>query len=421
MHEGELAEAAHVMSETLLLPTRWFVQAITRFKQPAPGQDKESVWWNRGVKVVSGFTAVGMAMQALVSLVVGLPLRWIEHGWRPFMGVLNAAPEGFRPATVRLTPEEPLHVRSANLCLVPKHVASGVDVRDPVERAQQIAQSWVSDPNRPKIVFLQEGWNEDAVKALHEGAKEVYPFGILNVAPQIVGMNASVGVLSQLPIEEVVFERYRNMVAPHSIPPRGILRVRIQTDRGPVLFYNSHTQSMRSEEYARARLSQLQQLNEMVARDAQSEPNVLQCIVGDLNTPTHLEDGRPVHAEEQRVQTYLHQRFQDLFLQDHDAQGVRTQGMPRWLNTDNGRMGLELEEPRASWYNGPMDLYPAAGWGTRAWFGRQPALTTRYDYVAVPNGNRLTGRVEMRRYVVPRGTQSAPSDHLQVDAELWVN
>jgi endonuclease/exonuclease/phosphatase family metal-dependent hydrolase len=425
-HSNACAEALHRVGEWLLTPTYWFIQSVARANNPLPGANKECTWRGRQITNRAKVSAALTAVPTMVSLPLGLSVRAMAHGWRPLVSVLNAAPPDYRPPKIYLDAERPLHIRSANLCLVPRSVAIAIDVRDPVERARELGQAMLDDPHPPSIIFVQEAWNEDAVKALWAIAKKRYYFGICHVAPQIVGMNASVMVLSQHPIEELVFERYKNMVTTHSPPPRGILRVTLATEKGSLLVYNSHTQSMRGGAFSKARLLQLQQLQAMVQRDAEANAGVWQLIVGDLNSPDFLENGKPSSPDETPVLSYLHSHFDDLFLKDHDRSGIRTAGHPRFLAADNQKMGqYNFDEPRASWYDGPMGNCPEAFWGREGWFSKQHATRTRYDYIATPKnqqvaGRRLTGHVEMRRYVVKSTAQSAPSDHLPVDALIWV-
>ena len=57
-------------------------------------------------------------------------------------------------------------------------------------------------------------------------------------------------------------------------------------------------------------------------------------------------------------------------------------------------------------------------WGTKAWKDDQTANTARFDYVLFPKAAKLEGKVEIRN--IGGNDQSASTDHLPVDARVWV-
>ena len=108
------------------------------------------------------------------------------------------------------------------------------------------------------------------------------------------------------------------------------------------------------------------------------------------------------------------------------------------MQTDNSRLNENLEEPSGSWYHGPFAdpgivlsskmrndrrkhhrpdpqkvseiSVEKSTWGTRRWHSQQTANTARFDYILFPKEQiKLDGRVEIRRVIVPQGTESASS------------
>jgi exonuclease III len=431
-HSSLVASALHAVGDTFCLgPVRLFWHAKERCKTPLPGTDQAQACKGRSIKAVSGVGALALAVPGVVSTLVGVPVRALEHRWRPLFQFMNLAPAGYKPPTIHLTQERPFDVWTANLGLVPSSVCYMNDVRGSEERASELARAILAARQPPTMICAQELWNEDAAKAFITGLGDRYPFMIHNVAPQIVGMNASVAIFSQHPISEVAFEKFEDMVFPHSLPPRGILRVRVETEKGPLYVYNLHTQSMREDKHSEARLKQLGQLRAMMRRDKERDAGAIQVVMGDFNITDLNEDGQRCGAKADETLAYFHEHFDDLFLNDHDRSGKRTSGEPQFLNDDNAVMGLEgLPEPRASWYNGPMQTTAElrAGWGTDGWFGRQEADRARYDRIATlaqSAGPHLIGRVESRRWtMVPAGGTrpvSGCSDHLIVHGRLWLD
>jgi hypothetical protein len=207
----------------------------------------------------------------------------------------------------------------------------------------------------------------------------------------------------------------------------------------------------------------LEQIKKIMKEDFERD-GYSQILMGDLNTSTLTawgESNDTANNPEQRVQRKLLEEFDDIYLRDHEKNlGSRTEGAPKFLESDTQRMGLEtLPEPTGSWYIGPyanstafvnaqmfkhskkdqqknkytvtpdtVEVESPISWGTKDWRAKQPANTSRFDYILFPQykdnegkfiGPMLDGQAEIRRIVVPRNAQSAPSDHLPVDAQIW--
>lgn len=414
------AEGLHKLSEWVLMPTKWFAQSYYRIQNPLPGAHKDCIWWGRAVRVSCLAVMAITSIPAIVCGVIGLTLRAIDHGKRPLVSYL----ESFDPANsiprIDCTEANPFHMRTANLALTPTSVAHSIDLRPPLVRAREIGESIMGDSMAPSFIMAQEGWNEDASEALCAILRKKYPYILHNIAPQIIGMNSGMMVFSQHPIEEVAFVRFEGMLTSHSPPPRGILRVRLKTAQGDLLIYGVHTQSCTGDAQAAARLIQVKQLHAWVAEDARLEPNVLQIITGDLNTTAIEEDELPSSPAEKEVLDYLDDHFIDPFNQDHDANGLRTEGMPHFLAADNARMQLALMEGQGTWVFGPHNFTkaPISSYGYPDWYMEQRVSRARYDRTLLPKGTRLQGKTEHRRIVTKEGAHSPPSDHLFVDTRL---
>ena len=189
-------------------------------------------------------------------------------------------------------------------------------------------------------------------------------------------------------------------------------------------------------------------------KDVQINPNVFQVLMGDFNTSRITAWGEdnlnPTGQAEEKVLLRFDCCFKDFYLRDHCPEtGIRTSKKKAlFLESDNERLDENLVEPSGSWYHGPFadkglflslkikyDRYrhgrPApeksiqikkSTWGTRNWYSEQTANTARFDLICVPikppKAFKLKGRSVIRRVFVPKGTQSAPSDHLPIDCLL---
>lgn len=461
-HISERAELLHKISETVLLPARLNAQLLGKVIHPLAGANKGNILWGVAIRISALVLWILSLPVALLSVVLGFPLRSIDHCYRPIISFFNnSANPGARTKSVSdlvMTKDQPLHVRTHNLGLVPTSISGVIDLRHPLERAQEIVDFIVNDPKKPDIIFFQEAFNEDAVKLLCEGIKHEYPFIIHNVAPEISGINSGTMVASKYPIQEVKFQRFRRMLPPESMSPRGIIKVRLESTQGPVLLYGVHTQALIGENSAQVRVEQIEEIKNRMAEDAKQEPGAAQIVVGDFNTSRINAWGKdnrdPKGQAEEEVLDRLAKHFDDLYLRDHDPlHGKRTKDEPCYLHIDNERMDEKnLVEPSATWYHGPLAnsgsllswkmIYESwkykrplpkkvkditilkSTWGTPEWRTQQVANTSIFDYILIPRikgdlAKPLDGRVEIRRIVVPKGAQSASSDHLPVDGQIF--
>ncbi len=448
-HDCYLAEKLHALTETIALPGCWNIQLLGRLVEPLPGEGKDSLLSGIAIRVTCLFLWVLSTPFAVISFALAFIVRCIEHGFRPAISFIdnseNAPPKS--KEELQLTETKPLHIRTHNLGFVTTALSTAGDLRDPAKRAQELVTSIVNDPQMPDIIFFQEAFHEDATRILCEGIKEKYPFIIHSVAPQISCFNSGGMIASKYPIEDIYFQRLKNMLGPELLSPRGILRIQVQSPTGPLLMYSVHTQALIGEERANSRFLQLQEIKELMEADAQENPQVLQVLVGDFNTSRVTvwgEDNlKPEGQAEAKVINFLEENFQDLYLKDHDpVTGKRTHGKPIFLKTDNTRLGEDLEEPCGSWYWGPFadpgfllgykmsldrKLNPDVVipkqenlWGTKQWHAQQATTAARLDYILLPKESKqLDGKVEIRRGFVPKEAQSGLSDHLAVDAFIY--
>jgi len=455
-HYNCWAERLHQLSEALLLPARTNAQWLARVIQPLPGEHKD---YHPLLQITARIAFLALWLlttpAALLSALIGLPLRCIDQSYRPAIGYIDNstnAPSKHKD-DLTLTPEQPLHIRSHNLGFVSSTMSILGDLRPPVERAKELVTSISEDPQAPDIIFFQEAFHEDATKILCEGIKQQYPYIVHSIAPHISGFNSGALVASKYPLKEVSFHRLDHMVGPEKASPRGLVRVRLETSQGTLLLYGAHTQALLGKERAEAREKQLQDISDKLQADRDNDSPIPQVLVGDLNTSGLTawgEDNKyPPGQPETEVLEKLEEEFDDLHLRDHGEFGYRTDGAgyAHFLEKDNERLEQpRLTEPLGSWYHGPFadpglllswkmrydrwkHGYPASKpfrslgkstWGTSAWHGEQAARSARFDYILLPKGvDLLDGRVEIRRVIVPKGAQSASSDHLPVDARIW--
>ncbi len=454
-----LEGALHALAGWARVPIDFSLRAFAHVVEPLPGVSEERLLWGLAVRVTALVFFLLSVPVAVVSLVAYFPLKWADYSYRREGCFVDTSDRvAVKPAPA-LTVEEPLHIRTHNVGLVPPYMSVIGELRPPRERAHELLESVVNDPHQPDVICFQEVFDEESMELLVRGLKEVYPFVIAHVAEdRFTPLHAGTLIVSKMRIERFKHYELGHMIGPEKLSHRGISQITIKTaDDRSLDIYSIHLQALIGEGRAEARYEQLKDLGEILERD-RDESSDLQVVVGDTNCQELTVWGEdmvtPSGQSEEKVAQVISEQFDDLFLLDHDAKtGRRTEGEARFLHSDNRKMREELEEPRGSWYQGPFSggfkrdwvqfkAYldrvwhgrPApkvdkalceqqSEWGTRHWKHKQLANTARFDRVLVPKGSSLTGSVEIRRVATRFEAEplSAPSDHLPVDALIALN
>jgi len=463
-HTSPTAEKIHRASQFALIPWKKSCQLIASSLQPRPGAKKDdgSYLTSRPVRSLMGVAGVLMIIGSTAFAILTSPVHIAAlcvYRSRPVISYIDNSDKTKPQVLPKLLQEQPFHVRSHNLGFVLETMSIIGDLRPVCERAHEVADNVLNDPHQPDLILFNEAFHEDGTRILCDKLKDQYHYILSGVLPSGSGFNSGALVASKHPILDVQFHCLEHNIGPERLSPKGVIRVKIQTAEGPIHVYSAHTQALIGKDRADARFKQLIQIDSLMKKDFE-EDHIPQILTGDLNTSIITAWGESNIADENnpelKVQKQLNNSFVDLYLNDHDAyNGLRTSGTPQFLNSDNQRMGLSgrLPEPSGSWYIGPFaepttflasnvfnhnqkdrqknqySAPPANGikveapatWGTGQWRTRQPANTSRFDYVVVPKhcASLLDGRVEIRRIVVPEGAQSASTDHLPVDAVIW--
>lgn len=464
-HTARWAEKARAISQFLLIPFRKSLQLIAYSIQPSPGEDKKVASFRKAgpVRLLTGLLGITFLLVSIAFAITLFPFHLaalIAYKKRPVITYIKNAPESGFIEKPEMSQDKPLHVRTHNIGFVLESMRIVGDLRSVKQRAHELVDFVMNDEAQPDIICFQEAFHEDGTRILCEGLKNKYPYIITNVLPTASGFSSGAMIASKYPIMDLSFHCLKYNLGPERLSPRGVLRVKVDTDKGPVNIYQAHTQSIVGKDRSEVRDKQLQQIKQIMRTDFEKD-NHPQIIMGDLNTSALDAWGNSNIADannpEKAVQERLHQEFEDVFLKDHDPElGVRTPGSKsHFLAKDNARLALEkpLTEPTASWYAGLFahkdhDMVSAGihkkmkldrekhhytvepvvepeqepTWGTKNWRTNQPANTSRFDYILFPRykeASQLDGRAEIRRVFVPQDQQSAASDHLPVDGLIW--
>lgn len=434
-HVSKKMEKLHAASMLVGQPASLCTQLLARVIQPLPGEDKDHYLKGMGIRIGAFALFLISIPFGICSFLISFSLQVIDHRDRPAISYLKTL--GVQEKSLEellMSKDNPLHIRTHNAGFVPTAVSTVGDLRHPTTRAQELAKSVLNDPDQPDLIFMNEMFHEEASKIFIEEVKSAYPHIVHNIAPSITGFSSGVVVLSKYPIETIEFMRLDHMLGPERLSPRGILCVKIHN----IFLYNVHMQALFGEGRAKARLKQLKDIKTFMETHKQSP----QVLLGDFNTSQVTAWGESNNNQADNVVlTELNQNFNDLFLKDHDEIGQRKKGTTRQYPD-------HLPEPRGSWYHGPfaqkghilslkmwLDRYfnhrskpeqivsvSQPTWGTPSWQSDQTANTARFDYIVLPKYQTLLdGCVEIRRVAVAQNAQSAPTDHLPVDARIWLH
>ncbi|MCD6026410.1 MAG: sphingomyelin phosphodiesterase 3-like [Solimicrobium sp.] len=462
-HISDFNQDIHATSEAIFRVSNWNAQNLAYMTNPTPGYGKDSALKKICEATVTPFVTLFTAPVSLLTGIVALPMRAAVHKYRPLVSYIenvNQLKESFLPETTAhkkiLTKNNPLKIRSHNLGFTPAILAIAADLIAAEVRAKQLINFINNDPEQPDIISFQETFHEDATKILMEGIKESYPYIIHNVLPTVNGLNSGAAFASKYPIKSVEFKRYVLMAGFQALTPRGTCRVEFEIPGldTPFYVYSAHTQALVGEDYSLARFTQINDIDNLMKQNREKGEQ-LQVLLGDFNTSAITawgEDNIGTNQAEREVYGLMQEKFHDIFLQDHEVNGTRKNGTTsHYLDGDNKKMNIDAEEPKGSWSRGPFqdsklvelemtrnrwangrqqpvrpDLVPSK-WGTPEWFKDQPADTARFDYIVFPKENekhswrnQLAGTVEIRRVHLDKQAQSGASDHLPVDARIWI-
>ena len=115
-HTSVHAERLHRLSEAILLPARWSAQLLGCIIQPLAGEDKDRAILGLAYRILSLALFIILLPLTLVSLCLGLPLRFMDHTFRPIASHIDySASTDAQSKELKLTRDHPLHIRSHNV------------------------------------------------------------------------------------------------------------------------------------------------------------------------------------------------------------------------------------------------------------------------------------------------------------------
>lgn len=440
-----MAEYCHQATVIISFPFRMGLRSLAYIVEPLPGQNKNKVWLGVAIRVSAVFAAVVLIPIGVVTVPFALLFHLFSHSQRQMVSVVHnpdAKPGRYEGNT--------LSVRSHNLGFVYEFFRVVGDLRDVKTRANEIGEWLIQDENLPEVIFFQESFHIDGTKALVDKLKERYPYVVHSIAPHSMGLNNGGIIASQYPIKEFVYRPFDNMMGPERLSTRGLIKVRIEKNGKTIDVYGTHLQALLGKKRAEIRAEQMKQIvnwmtDDQTADGADQADAIV--LLGDLNASKITAWGEE-SSDDDEVFRVIDENFVDVFGNDHDKTGKRTQGAARFVESDSPDGEVALCEPSGSWYIGPfankgtmlrikewyerkfhhtpkkkqlVDVPKDHSWGTKDWAEKQHACTARFDFILryVKNtGDGKRDRAEIRRVKVESGTQSAPSDHAPVDGVI---
>lgn len=427
----------HKILYFLQLPLSRSLLYTARIIEPFSGKKRTNLFVKLVARVSSLSLSLLWGIAALATTPILAPFRLLFHAKRPLIRFIQ-------PEINPVIPEGPIHIRTHNIAQGPESFVALTDLRPNHERAEELVSSILTDPNAPRLMVFQEAYNQTG-ELLR--LQDTYPYIVHSVAPDVLGLSSGFFIASQYPVEQIEF-RVMPMEWPERVIGRGAIKIRVKTPLGKLDLFGVHLQALLGKKRADRRLEQLEHLHAWMEAEYNQE-GIPQILLGDLNTSSITawgEDNEDLQQPESRVLQFFRGHFTDSFAEEHDPiTGIRIRGRAQFLEGDNRRMGVELDEPTGTWYHGPFAQkgiglsikqiwdqikyhYPAprkirkvqvpADWGTEEWHATQAANTARFDFIAAPRHcqNRFEFiAAEIRRIAVAKRLASAPSDHLPVD------
>lgn len=441
--DEKMAKYSHKATVVLSFPFRMGLRSLAYVVEPLPGKNKDKTWLGVAVRVAAIFSAVVLVPVGLVTIPFAIPFYLYSHSKKQAVSMVHN-----KNAEDRTNKDNTLHVRSHNLGFVHEFLSVMADLRDVETRAHEIGEWLSGDENLPEVICFQEGFHIDGSKVLVDKLKEKYPYVLHNISPHGSGFNSGGIIASQYPIEEFSYRSFTNLIGPEKLATKGLIKVRVEKNGKKIDVYETHLQALLGKERAAVRKEQMEQIINWIKEDQtvdDSEKADAIVLLGDLNASKITAWGE-VNSDDDAVFALVNDNFVDVFSNDHDENGVRTEGAARFNQLDSPDENTPLPEPSGSWYLGPfadkgamlrikewyerksqgspkkepvMEIPKDHFWGTTGWVEKQHALHTRFDFILrypVNKGDGEKDKAEIRRVKVKSNVPSAPSDHAPMDA-----
>ncbi len=313
--------ALHTMAQMLRAPSSYFFGQFLRRDNFYPGTFDErklgSVWWytiaaKNWILGLSGTIAFSPAYA------LGTILRYSNQQIES------------KPVTIVITPSKsslPSHITivTRNTALLPNSLNGRLNMRDNLERAHELAQSFLKPKDIkdvPTILCLQEVFDEHSSQSLVNQLKSDYPYIIHRIAPSAQALPSGLFIASKHPILQAQFIQFpktiffRNSQAPlgyrinsDAFCNKGVLLSLIKHDQKYYVVVNSHCQPTISKDpreiidFQKVRDFQLR----IITQAAFDFVDAIQCqglsiekimMTGDFNCSNHFGPGMDLKDRE---------------------------------------------------------------------------------------------------------------------------
>lgn len=180
----------------------------------------------------------GSALRKLFSL-PGATLRALASIDKSYYTIENSEPTFYIPKT----PKE-ISVLTLNAACLPSWITVKYNnLRPTEERAKEIADYIFSQADLYDVICLQEVFDEEAFKVIHERLKEKYPSSVHHAGNNYVGFNSGLCIFSKYSIKHADFHKYSRLIGEDAFTNKGFLSADISVGTKSVRVYTTHTQA----------------------------------------------------------------------------------------------------------------------------------------------------------------------------------
>lgn len=186
---------------------------------------------------------------------------------------------GLAPQKLKANSDDSLKVLSWNIYMLPVSIKK-------VGQANRVAYiaSQLNKSDYDVIVF-QEAFDRDARYGLSKLMRAQYPYqeGPANGKPSMFRLNSGIWILSKYPMKYLDEIHYKQNVGVDKVARKGVLLVEINKNGKLYQIAGTHLQAGASKKKDAVRLSQFNEIKELLAKHEQNGNPQLIC--GDFNTP----------------------------------------------------------------------------------------------------------------------------------------
>ncbi len=278
---------------------RWLIepmaQGIALVERPLERSMKENVHgrhpsenWEIARRVCWVATGLFLCLIGAPLFCLGAPLLILGSSAKADMTYIQPENDHKAPPLA-----DPLRMITFNLGALPEWITVRNQLTPVSERIDGFIEYLQNNPDKYHCIALQELFDQFAIAEIVKRCRNIFPYMLVDVAPQIVGMNSGLAILSKFPLNNPSFRGFKDLRGDDAWANKGVLRAKVDLgNNNHVVLFNAHLQAGYSENAQIHRKSCLDEIETLY--DERVSPDITNAAavytMGDLNITYFDED-----------------------------------------------------------------------------------------------------------------------------------